>query len=304
MFTLRQPFCGSREVIRVLTTLQVAGPIDGPAYATDKKLHSKPTVCYKADMNSQSGKATVNVGIFQICILILSIVLLCALAADTMFELPPEVRGVIQAADTVICVVLLTDFFVRLYRAESKLGFMKWGWIDLIASIPNLDVLRWGRLVRVLRVIRLLRGVRSVHRVLRLIFENRLEGGAVSLTLMAFLLVTFSSVSILVFEREDGANIKSAEDAIWWSVATITTVGYGDKYPVTTEGRVIGMVLMVCGVGMYAGLSGLVASLFLGGQRRKSSELDQILVRLEQIEAKLQPPTGEQAVLPERNKSG
>jgi hypothetical protein len=185
--------------------LQVAGPINVPAYATDKKLHSKPTVCYKADMNSQSGKATVNVGIFQICILILSIVLLCALAADTMFELPPEVRGVIQAADTVICVVLLTDFFVRLYRAESKSGFMKWGWIDLIASIPNLDVLRWGRLVRVLRVIRLLRGVRSVHRVLRLIFENRLEGGAVSLTLMAFLLVTFSSVSILVFERSGGA---------------------------------------------------------------------------------------------------
>jgi voltage-gated potassium channel len=255
-------------------------------------------------MSTSQARSTANVGIFQIAILILSLVLLGALAADTVLELPTEVRGVIQGADTAVCVILLADFFVRLYRAESKLVFMKWGWIDLIASIPNLDVLRWGRLVRVLRVIRLLRGVRSVHRVLRLILENKMEGGAVSLGLMAFLLVTFSSVSILVFERQEGSNIKSAEDAIWWSIATMTTVGYGDKYPITTDGRVVGIVLMVCGVGMFAGLSGLVASLFLGGQERRSSELDKILARLERIEAKLEDPSREQSVLAERNKSG
>jgi voltage-gated potassium channel len=117
-------------------------------------------------------------------------------------------------------------------------------------------------------------------------------------------LITFSSVSILVFERAEGTNIKSAEDAIWWSVATMTTVGYGDKYPVTTEGRVIGIILMVCGVGMFAGLSGLVASLFLGGEGRKSDNLEQIMARLAQIEAKLEPPTREQGVVAELNKSG
>jgi voltage-gated potassium channel len=72
-----------------------------------------------------------------------------------------------------------------------------------------------------------------------------MQGGAVSLALMAFLLATFSSASILVVERQEGAKIKSAEEAIWWSIATMTTVGYGDKYPVTTERRVIGIVLMV-----------------------------------------------------------
>ena len=255
-------------------------------------------------MNTSQVRSTANVGIFQIAILILSLVLLCALAADTILELPTEVRGVIQGADTAVCVILLVDFFVRLYRAESKLAFMKWGWIDLLASIPNLDVLRWGRLVRVLRVIRLLRGVRSVHRVLRMILENKMEGGAVSLGLMAFLLVTFSSISILVFERQEGSNIKSAEDAIWWSIATMTTVGYGDKYPVTTDGRVVGIVLMVCGVGMFAGLSGLVASLFLGGQDRRSGEMGKILARLERIEAMLEESSREQNVLTERNKSG
>jgi voltage-gated potassium channel len=256
-------------------------------------------------MNSSKARPlTADIGIFQIAILILSLVLLGALAADTVLDLPPEVRSVIQCADTLVCVVLLADFFARLYRAESKFAFLKWGWIDLIASIPNLPVLRWGRLVRVLRVIRLLRGVRAVHRVLRMVLEEKLQSGAISLGLMAFLLVTFSSVSILVFERQEGSNIKSAEDAIWWSITTVTTVGYGDKYPITTEGRVIGIFLMICGVGMFAGLSGLVASALLGGQERKSSELDKILARLERIEAKLEPSTREQGVPAERNKSG
>ena len=255
-------------------------------------------------MNSSHPKSTADVGAFQIAILLLSLVLLFALAIDTLFQLPHEVKTVTQIADTAICGILLTDFFVRLYRAESKLAFMKWGWIDLIASIPNLDVLRWGRMVRVLRVIRLLRGVRSVHRVLRMVFENRLQGGGVSLALVAFLLVTFSSVSVLVVEREASSNIKSAEDAIWWSVATITTVGYGDKYPVTTEGRIIGIVLMVCGVGMFAGLSGLVASMFLGGQGKKSSDLTQILARLEQLQAQLDVQSRAQDTLVEQNKAG
>ena len=255
-------------------------------------------------MNSSQDQPTVNVGVFQIAILTLSLVVLGALAADTVMVLPPELHTLIQVVDTSVCVILLVDFFVRLHRAESKLAFMKWGWIDLLASIPNLDLLRWGRLVRVLRVVRLLRGVRSVHRVLGIILENKMQGGAVSLALMAFLLATFSSASILVVERQEGANIKSAEEAIWWSVATMTTVGYGDKYPVTTEGRVIGIVLMICGVGMFAGLSGLVASLFLGGENRHSSELKVILRRLEQMEQRFQRPDQERGVLDERNMSG
>lgn len=254
-------------------------------------------------MNS-SHDNTANIGILQIAILVLSLVALCAVAADTVLVLPIAIRGVIQIADTVICVILLADFCVRLYYAESKLAFMKWGWIDLVASIPNLEVLRFGRLVRVLRVIRLLRGVRSVHRVLQQVMKNRMEGGAVSLGLMAILLITFSSVSILVVERGEGANIKSAEDAIWWSIATMTTVGYGDRYPVTTEGRIIGIAVMVCGVGMFAGLSGLVTSLFLGGQDHKSGELAEILRRLEQMEARSERSTAARATLAERNKSG
>src|SRR6185503_19606655 len=91
-----------------------------------------------------------------------------------------------------------------------------------------------------------------------------------------------------ICEREPESNIKTAEDAVWWSVTTITTVGYGDKYPVTSEGRAIAMVLMLAGVGLFGTLSGLVASFFLGAkQDEEEVELKEIIARLDAIDAKL-----------------
>lgn len=231
---------------------------------------------------SPEGKVT----FFQFVILILSVVVLAALLFDTFAQLPPEAAQILQVLDTAICGVFMVDFAIRFHKAKSKLEFMKWGWIDLLASIPNLDFLRWGRLVRVLRIIRLLRGIRSFHRILSLIFQNKLQSGLGSVALTTFLLISFSSVSILMAERSSDATIKTAEDAVWWSVTTITTVGYGDKYPITLEGRIIAMVLMVAGVGLFGTLSGLVASYFLAG-KDKDDNREQLLRELESLHRKL-----------------
>jgi voltage-gated potassium channel len=81
--------------------------------------------------------------------------------------------------------------------------------------------------------------------------------------LISFLMVIFSSIAILQFEKDINSNIKTAEDAIWWSYVTITTVGYGDKFPITTEGRIIGAVLMTMGVGIFGTFTALVSSWFI-----------------------------------------
>jgi voltage-gated potassium channel len=107
-----------------------------------------------------------------------------------------------------------------------------------------------------------------------------------SIALTTILLVAFASVSILIFESGPDANIRTAEDAIWWSVSTITTVGYGDRFPVSVEGRVIAMVLMISGVGLFGALSGTVASLFIG-KEESSSELEEVLWRLQRMEQTL-----------------
>lgn len=225
--------------------------------------------------------------IFQLVLLILSIAVLAALLLDTVAPVTDEVSRIIHIFDTCVCVLLLVDFGARLWRAPDKRKFMKWGWIDLLASIPNVEWLRAGRLVRILRILRLLRALRAGHRVLQLILSNKPKSAFASVGLSSILLITISSVIVLVVETGPEANIQTAEDALWWSVTTVTTVGYGDKYPITTEGRILAMVLMVCGVGLFGTLSGLMASLLLGGREEESSEMRVVLNKLERLEQQL-----------------
>lgn len=226
-------------------------------------------------------------GAFQIVVLILSIVVLGALVVDTAFKLPEQVSNLLQTLDTLICFVLLADFGIRFYNAKSKLTFLKWGWVDLIASIPNVPYLRVGRLIRILRVIRLLRAVRATQKITNLLLHDKVQGGYASVFLTAFLLVMFTSLGVLVVERQDpDANIKTASDAIWWSVSTITTVGYGDKVPVTAEGRVLAIMLMVSGAGMFALVSGLVVSSIIGIKKEKPDDKTEIIERLKSLEEK------------------
>jgi voltage-gated potassium channel len=229
-----------------------------------------------------------HVGLFQLVVLILSVVVLGALVVDTVFKLPEQVSNLLQTLDTLICFVLLADFGIRFYKAKSKLAFLKWGWIDLIASIPNVPYLRVGRLIRILRVIRLLRAVRATHKITNLLLHDKVQGGYAAVFLTAFLLVMFTSLGVLVVERQDpNANIKTASDAIWWSVSTITTVGYGDKVPVTAEGRVLAIMLMVSGAGMFALVSGLVVSSVIGLKRDKPDDKTEIIERLKSLEQKI-----------------
>ena len=224
--------------------------------------------------------------IFQLVLLVVSVVLLLALIADATFTLPSEVSKIFQLLDLSGCGLFFTDFCVRFYRAESRMQFMRWGWIDLLACIPNIDALRVGRMVRVLRILRLLRGVRIGHRIVSLVFQNKPKSAFASVFLTSLLLGAFASVSILIAEDGPEANIKNAEDAIWWTVSTMTTVGYGDKYPTTTEGRIIAAVVMFAGVGLFGSLSGLIAAFFLG-KSGESTELQEITTRLKSIEDRL-----------------
>src|SRR5262245_48417878 len=117
-------------------------------------------------------RAVEQVTAFQICLLLLSLVAVAALLIDAVTPLPREVSKTVQIGDTVVCTLLFIDFLIRFRKAPSKLEFMRTGWIDLVACIPNVDFLRAGRLIRVLRIIRLLRGLRAGHRMVELFREN------------------------------------------------------------------------------------------------------------------------------------
>lgn len=218
-----------------------------------------------------------HITFFDVVVLVLSILVLVGMLADVVTKLPAEASTVLEDFDLFVCIVLFVDFLRRFRAAPKKLAFMKWGWIDLIACIPNINAFRWGRMIRIMRVIRILRAFRSFQRVLSIVFHHRTRNGLVSAIVITILLIAFSSMAILVTETSDRSNIKTAEDAVWWSVSTITTVGYGDRFPVTTAGRAIAVVLMFCGVGLFGTLSGIVAMWFLGD--RENSRSTELLIQ-------------------------
>lgn len=208
-------------------------------------------------------------GLWEVTILVLSVYVLGALLAQTLIGVSPEVNGLLDRLDGGVCILFLTDFVVRFRRAPSKFQFMKWGWVDLISSIPAYDFLRWGRVMRVIRIIRVLRAFRSVRHIVVFLYRQRTRNLALSSGLLALILVVASSIAILAFEGAANSTIRTSFDALWWAVSTMTTVGYGDTVPVTPEGKVVAMVLMVTGVGLFGVLTGLFARLFVEPEIKK-----------------------------------
>jgi len=231
----------------------------------------------------------------QVVTLILSVYVIGALCVDQIFTLSESTKNILQWVDFGVCLIFLTDFFIRFSRAPSKRAFMKWGWIDFITSMPMMGTLRFGK---ALKIIRILRAVRSI----KLLLKYAIECGKISplgtVAIISVGLVFLSAFAIFQFENPSDApdgNIKTIGDAFWWAYVTITTVGYGDKFPITVGGRIVAMVLMTAGVGLFGAFTGFVASLFIGTDIRKEDDDIVLLTReiqalrshLQAIEAKL-----------------
>ncbi|XDD41651.1 potassium channel family protein [Leptospira sp. WS60.C2] len=201
--------------------------------------------------------------ILDIFTLILSIYILGTLLTGIFHKYDTEQQRLLDIIDNIICFYFIVEFFIKFKTSPDKLKFIRWGWIDLISSIPNIDALRYGRIFRIIRILRVLRILRSFKAVTSILFKNKPKGTFSTVALFSFLTIIFASIAILQVETDPNSNIKSAEDALWWSYVTVTTVGYGDKFPLTTEGRIIGAILMTVGVGLFGTFTGFVASWFL-----------------------------------------
>jgi voltage-gated potassium channel len=214
---------------------------------------------------------------------------LLSLATLTFLEIPASAAAILTYADYAVCGIFFLDFLRSLYRAPNRVTYMLgWGWIDLLSSIPTVGALRWGRAARVMRILRVIRGLRSARMISQFLAAKRAESAFMVAILLTLLVVVSASIAILQFEPSRGGNIKSPEDALWWAIATITTVGYGDVYPVTPEGRLLAVLLMFAGVGLFGTLSGLVASWFLSpGEKEQGADLEEIRETLRALRSAL-----------------
>lgn len=167
-----------------------------------------------------------------------------------------ELNKIFTFSDNVICIIFIIVFFYDLFKSKSKIDYIKHNWLDLVTSIPIFGILRYGKLLKVIKIFRIFRSLKKIKNLSCSIIDNPV----LYLSIISISTILFSSIAILLVEKSPTSNIKTASDAIWWVMETITTIGYGDKFPVTNFGRIIGIFLMITGVGIYSSCSGLITT--------------------------------------------
>ena len=208
--------------------------------------------------------------------LVLAFLMVPLLLAPEIFELSPELRQTFFVLDAFIWAAFALELVIKTYLSQNRTTYLWRHWYDvLIVIVPFLRPLR---IVRSVRVLRLFRGARLLSFAMHFVHAaKRIVGRqGVKYALLAGALLFFAAAGLaLLFERDEG-NIRSLDDALWWAATTITTVGYGDRYPVTTEGRLIAAMLMAAGVGLFGVLSGVLASWFMEGSKAAEQRTEAI----------------------------
>ena len=209
---------------------------------------------------------------YELFILVLTVLSLVFMVWLVLPRLDPATESLLRTYDNAICVVFLIDFGLRLKRASSKRGYLVGGggWLDLLGSIPSFGgalrftaLFRLARLSRLTRITRLLRG-QNKGQLVKDVLDNRSQYAVLVTVTLAMIVLMVASILELQFEvGAPGANITTGGTALWWGIVTITTVGYGDTFPVTAAGRVTGFFVMFAGVGIIGALASILASVLI-----------------------------------------
>lgn len=202
---------------------------------------------------------------YRIFIAIVSLNAFTVLIAYYLIPLPRPAREVLAIIDTVNAVILFGDFALRLIGSANRprYFFVELGWLDLLGSLPFHPLLRLFRIARSLTL--WVQLARPAEREARAEARRRLAENALFVVAsLVLLVITFGGLAIAIIEPPaPGATIQSGSDALWYVMATIATVGYGDEHPVTNAGRIVGVLIMLVGVGAFSVLTSYIASRFL-----------------------------------------
>jgi len=224
---------------------------------------------------------------YELFILALSILSILNIVLAIAFQ-EPQLTHIIFVIDLVLSFVFMGDFLYRLKTASSKRQYFihQLGWLDLIGGLP-LPQAKIARLARIIRAGRLMRQF-GLRNMVREFIDNRASSALYTIIFLVILMLEFGSVAILKVEQfAPNANITTANDALWWTVVTMSTVGYGDQYPVTVEGRTMAIFVILLGVGLFGVITGFLATAFVGEDTEEEGE-DAGQLALENITATLE----------------
>jgi len=225
----------------------------------------------------------------EVPMIALSVAMLPLLLAPLVLELSGTAEDAVLAADWAIWATFALELGVKTYLAPTRSTYLRRHWFDVvIVAVPFLRPLRIVRSVRALRALRALRlfsfMARASHSTRAILSEHGLQ----YVLLVGVLLVSVSAGLVTLFERGGEGTIQGFDDGLWWAATTITTVGYGDKFPVTPEGRGIAVLLMFVGISLFSLITANVAAFLVQPKEEEAvASLDEVLEQLRRLEAKV-----------------
>ena len=224
------------------------------------------------DQTSRKGRT------FEIFIQYLIGISLVNFSIQTLPNLPERVNSFLNIIEIITVVIFSIEYGLRIIFSKNsfKFIFSFFGIIDLLAILPfylslgiDLRSVRSIRLFRLFRLLKLLRFSKAIDK-LKIAFSN-VKNELIIFSVVCVFFLYFSAVGVYFFENEaQPENFKSIFHSIWWAVATLTTVGYGDVYPITVGGRIFTSIVVFLGLGLIAVPTGLIASSF--GEAFKKEE--------------------------------
>ena len=188
--------------------------------------------------------------------------LMVALALVVVATLPLGPDGWVRRVNLAVWAVFVLDYLARLALSDDRRRFFRHRWLDLIAILP-LDLFRAARVLRLARLVRLIRAGTVLWRVSADVRGVLRTNGLAPVLAVSSVVVLAGAVGIWLAEP----GIDHLPDALWWSVVTATTVGYGDLSPETSIGRVVAVALMLVGIGTIGMITGSIATYFIGTGR-------------------------------------
>ncbi|WP_339726520.1 ion transporter [Maribacter stanieri] len=206
--------------------------------------------------------------IFAYFIQILIFVSILSFSFETVPDLEPSTRKILRIIEIFSVIIFTIEYVLRIYVSDkkSKFIFSFFGIIDFLAILPfylslgvDLRSLRALRFLRLFRILKLMRYNKAIERFSRAISLAKEE--VLLFLIVTLILIYFSAVGIYYFEHEvQPKNFASIFDSLWWAIITLTTVGYGDVYPITVGGKVFTFFILMIGLGIVAIPTGIISS--------------------------------------------
>lgn len=203
---------------------------------------------------------------WNLLILFLSLYAVGEVSIEMLIGFEKSTQLILDYIDYIISTIFMIDFFVNLFRSNGKIKYIKSNWIDFLSSLPSIPFIK---VLRVTKIFKILRGVKDFKPFIDWLTKQKVIGVLITYSAMLFIVVFYSSLLFHNAEHMTNNNVKNLFDSFWWVFTTLTSVGYGDIYPITIIGRVVAMFLTISGMGFFAIVTAEISTLFMNMMKKK-----------------------------------